>query len=68
MKKESHFLTQLIDISKAAQALGVSVHTLYKMISQRRIPYIKVGSRVMFDPIKLEEWIKQQTVMPMPHM
>jgi len=58
--------TQLIDVPTAAHYLGVSVHTLYKMVSQRRIPYIKVGSRVKFDPLKLEEWIKQQTVMPMP--
>ena len=59
-------LNRLIDIHQVASYLGVSVHTLYKMISQRRIPYIKVGSRVKFDPLKLEEWIKQQTVMPMP--
>jgi hypothetical protein len=25
-----------------------------------------MGRLVKFDPIKLEEWIKQQTVMPMP--
>lgn len=66
MKQGQHFLNQLIDISSAAQALGVSVHTLYKMVSQRRIPYVKVGSRVKFDPLKLEDWIKEQTVMPMP--
>ena len=57
---------QLVSIQEVAHFLGVSVHTLYKMVSQRRIPYLKVGSRVKFDPLKLEAWIKQQTVMPMP--
>ena len=60
------FFNQLIDVPTAAKFLGLSVHTLYKMVSQRRIPYIKVGSRVKFDPRKLDEWIKQRTVMPMP--
>ena len=57
---------RLLDIEAVASWLGISPHTLYKMVSQRRIPYVKVGSRVKFDPLKLEDWIKQQTVMPMP--
>ena len=57
---------RLLDIEAVASWLGISPHTLYKMVSQRRIPYVKVGSRVKFDPFKLEDWIKQQTVMPMP--
>ncbi|MCA9469506.1 MAG: helix-turn-helix domain-containing protein [Nitrospira sp.] len=57
---------RLLDIETVASWLGISPHTLYKMVSQRRIPYVKVGSRVKFDPLKLEDWIKQQTVMPMP--
>jgi len=42
------------------------VTTLYKWVGQRKIPHIKLGRLVKFDPAKLEEWIKQQTVMPMP--
>jgi hypothetical protein len=36
------------------------------MVSQRRIPFVKVGGALKFDPVRLQEWIKQQTVMPMP--
>jgi len=56
----------LLTIQQAAQITGVSITTLYKWVSQRKIPYIKMGRLVKFDPLKLEEWIKQQTVMPMP--
>ena len=56
----------LLTIQQAAQITGVSITTLYKWVSHRKIPYIKMGRLVKFDPIKLEEWIKQQTVMPMP--
>jgi excisionase family DNA binding protein len=36
------------------------------MVSQRRIPYVKVGRLVKFDVALLDTWIKQNTVMPMP--
>ncbi len=62
MTNSKHLLT----IQQAAQITGVSITTLYKWVSQRKIPYIKMGRLVKFDPLKLEEWIKQQTVMPMP--
>ncbi len=62
MTNSKHLLT----IQQAAQITGISTTTLYKWVSQRKIPYIKMGRLVKFDPLKLEEWIKQQTVMPMP--
>ena len=57
---------RLIGVQEAARYIGISFTTLYKGVSQRKIPYIKMGKLVKFDPIKLDEWIKQQTVMPMP--
>ena len=57
---------QLIDIHQAAHYTGISATTLYKWVGQRKIPHIKMGRLVKFDPMKLDEWIKQQTVMPMP--
>jgi len=57
---------KLLSIEEAAQYTGLSMHTLYKMVSQRRIPYVKLGSRLMFDIGLLDGWLKQNTVMPMP--
>ena len=57
---------RLIDIKSAAAYTGLSVHTVYTMVSQRRIPYVKVGRLVKFDLVLLDAWIKQNTVMPMP--
>ncbi|MBH0178420.1 MAG: helix-turn-helix domain-containing protein [Nitrospira sp.] len=59
-------MRKLIPIQEAAQYTGLSPHTLYTMVSQRRIPYVKVGRLVKFDVDLLDKWIKQQTVMPMP--
>lgn len=59
-------MRKLIPIQQAAQYTGLSPHTLYTMVSQRRIPYVKVGRLVKFDLDLLDKWIKQHTVMPMP--
>ena len=59
-------LKRLIDIRSAAAYTGLSVHTVYTMVSQRRIPHVKVGRLVRFDLVLLDAWIKDQTVMPMP--
>ena len=56
----------LIGIKEAAKCTNLAVDTLYKMVSQRRIPYIKLGRALRFHPKQLEAWIHQQTVMPMP--
>jgi len=56
----------LMSIEEAAQYTGLAVPTLYKMVAQRRIPHVKVGSRLKFDIGLLDGWLKQNTVMPMP--
>lgn len=66
MKGISGIERRLLTIPEAAQYTGLSPHTLYTMVSQRRIPYVKVGRLVKFDRTMLDQWIKQQTVMPMP--
>lgn len=58
--------TPYLDILGASQNIGISVTTLYKLVSQQRIPHIKMGGLLKFDPLKLDEWIRRQTIMPMP--
>ena len=57
---------RLITIKEAGEYTGLSHHTLYTMVSQRRVPFVKVGRLVKFDVELLDKWIKQHTVMPMP--
>jgi excisionase family DNA binding protein len=57
---------RLLNISEVAEFTGLSVHTLYTMVSQRRIPFVKVGRLTKFDLRLLDEWIAKNTVMPMP--
>ena len=66
MRKAEPVKSRLVNVQEVAEYTGLSVHTLYTMVSQRRIPYVKVGRLTKFDIGLLEQWIKQNTVMPMP--
>ncbi len=57
---------RLVDIRVVADYLGISPDTGYTMVSQRRIPYVKVGRLLRFDLKAIDEWITQHSVMPMP--
>jgi excisionase family DNA binding protein len=56
---------RLFGVTEAAQYINMSAHTVYTMVSQRRIPYVKVGRLTKFDVTELDKWIKKNTVMPM---
>lgn len=56
----------LMSVKETAIYLGLAPDTIYTMVSQRRIPFVKVGRLVKFDIQLLDKWIKQNTVMPMP--
>jgi excisionase family DNA binding protein len=58
-------MKRLLNIQEASEYVGLSVHTLYTMVSQRRIPFVKAGRLTKFDLGLLDAWIKQHTVMPM---
>ena len=66
MTKTGLLTRRLLSIQEASDYTGLAVNTLYKMVNQRRIPYVKLGSRVRFDVGLLDGWLKQHTVMPMP--
>lgn len=59
-------MNRLLSVREAALYLNVSPYTLYAMVSQRRVPYVKVGRLTKFDKGELDKWIKQNSVMPMP--
>ena len=46
--------------------IRLEVDTIYHMVSQRRIPFVKVGRRTMFDVQLLDDWLDRHTVLPTP--
>jgi excisionase family DNA binding protein len=55
---------RLVDIEGAADRLGVPVRHVRRLVAERRIPYIKWGSRLHFDPYEIDTWIAQHRVPP----
>lgn len=53
---------RLLDVDDAAVRLGVTVRFIRRLVAERRIPYIKVGKFVRFDPADLEAWIDDHRV------
>ena len=55
MNNVSAIERRLFTIQEAALYTGLSVHTLYTMTSQRRIPHLKVGRLTKFDRETLDK-------------
>ena len=50
-------VSDLIDITAVAQRLGVQVRHVRRLVHERRIPYIKWGHLLRFDPADIDTWI-----------
>lgn len=48
---------ELLGTEEAAEFLGISKHTLYEWVVQRKIPFIKVGRLTKFKRELLEKWL-----------
>lgn len=50
-------LPRLVDIAQIAEHLGVSVRHVRRLVAERRIPYVKWGHLIRFDPQEVSEWL-----------
>jgi excisionase family DNA binding protein len=55
-------LRRLITAKEASQYLSLSTDTIYRMASLKRLPYLKIGDRVLFDVKTLDQWIDKHMV------
>jgi|TARA_B110000091_G_scaffold83744_1_gene92125 predicted site-specific integrase-resolvase len=56
-------MNQLANNSKAAECLGIAAATLqyWRTTGSQKIPFIKVGGRVMYRISDLNEWLEKNT-------
>lgn len=50
-------LDSLWDVDGVARRLGVQVRHIRRLVAERRIPYIKWGHLLRFDPAEIERWL-----------
>lgn len=56
--------TDLYDYATAAKMLHISIYTLRRWVSERKIKHLKIGSRVFFTPAILDEFLQKSIVSP----
>lgn len=49
----------LLDIEEVAGRLGVGVRHVRRLVADRRIPYLKWGHLLRFDPLEIEAWLER---------
>jgi excisionase family DNA binding protein len=53
---------RLITVKEASQFLSLSTDTVYRMASLKKLPYIKIGDRVLFDVKALDHWVERHLI------
>jgi excisionase family DNA binding protein len=52
----------LLDVAGLATRLAVTERFVRRLVFERRIPFLKIGHFVRFDPVEVERWIAQSRV------
>lgn len=55
---------RLLTAAETAELLRIPRSTVYELARNRRIPFLKIGRRTLFDRQSLLKWIAAQTVQP----
>jgi excisionase family DNA binding protein len=51
-------LPRLLDVNEVAEVLGVNVRHVRRLVFEHRIPYLKWGRLVRFDPREIDRWLR----------
>jgi len=50
---------ELIDVPALAIEFGVTQRFIRRLVAEDRVPFLKIGKFVRFDPREIENWIDQ---------
>jgi excisionase family DNA binding protein len=51
-------IPHLLTIDQLAERLGITVRHVRRLVAERRVPYVKVGRLVRFDPSEIARWLR----------
>lgn len=57
-------LRRLVSIAAIAEALDVDIRHVRRLVYERRIPFIKWGHLLRFDPGEVQAWIDRYRKQP----
>lgn len=50
---------RLLDIDAVAELLSTSVRHIRRLVQERRIPVVRVGRLIRFDPVDINAWLDE---------
>lgn len=50
---------ELLTVTEAANVLRVNRLTLYRMVTANTIPHLRVGRKILLDPVALRAWMEE---------
>ncbi|MDQ1565797.1 MAG: hypothetical protein QOF96_677 [Actinomycetota bacterium] len=53
---------RLLTLKQVAEQLNVNERHVRRLVFERRIPYLKWGHLLRFDPVELEQWLEQARI------
>jgi excisionase family DNA binding protein len=62
LASEIEVLPGLLTIAQLIPLVGISRTTIYQMVTTKRIPHLRIGSMVRFDPHAIAAWLRQHAV------
>jgi len=52
------------DMDECSKQIGVSRRTLSRFVNNQEIPVVRIGSRVLFRPEAVMQWLAEKEVKP----
>jgi excisionase family DNA binding protein len=46
-----------MDVPALAEYIHLAKSTVYKMVSNKTVPFSKIGSRTLFDRVQIDQWV-----------
>ena len=59
---ETEGLPRLLSIGQLAERLGTTPRHVRRLVAERRVPFVKVGRLVRFDPDDIARWLDGRRV------
>lgn len=55
-------LPELMTMDQLAERLGVTRRHVRRLVDERRVPFLRVGRFIRFDPVEIADWLNRNRV------
>ena len=52
-----------MDVRMVSRYIHVSASLVYRMVGHGQVPYIKIGSRTIFDRAQIDQWLRNHCMI-----